>query len=159
MYTFSQLNSNKNCHYNNNIRSNNIKNYQKPNPNNFNHKPIHRNFEYKKQCEHCHKYNHKSEECKWILICDFCNKRYHTSEICYSKNQLINQKPVNRFNAQTGKLHYSLTPEIKKNSNSRPITPKTTINSEINTISNKSLQTIKKHRYFQRSNSRFEKYN
>jgi hypothetical protein len=40
-------------------------------------------------------------------------------------------------------LHYSLTPEIKKNSNSRPITPKTTINSEINTISNKFLQTIK----------------
>lgn len=44
------------------------------------------------QCEHCHKNNHSSEECKWKLICTICNKRYHTAETCFSKTQNQNQK-------------------------------------------------------------------
>jgi hypothetical protein len=148
--TFSQLNSNINHHYNNKFRSNNTKNYQNPNPNNpnnlnnYNNKPIYPNFGHKTQCEHCNKYNHNSQECKWKLICDFCNKRYHTSEICYSKIQFTNQKPVNRSNTQTGNLHRPSIPVSKNNSNSCQITPaENVINLETKIMSNKCPQATK----------------
>jgi ribosomal protein L37AE/L43A len=106
---FAQYNSHINRHNNNynsvrnnyndyeqNKRENNYPNrYMKQSNYRKNYTQIqnNQNFGNKHECEHCHKNNHKSSDCKWILICDKCNKRYHTAENCNTKSQnYTNQK-------------------------------------------------------------------